>query len=384
MSIRECAKSSEAFAKLHDAYCNREKALLEFKAKGGKVAGCMGADVPDEVLIAAGYLPIHVYADPDKPLTLTNVYLEFPFDPAIRATFEKLVDGTYYDLFDQLVISHTSDAELRIWLYLREIRRVERDRKVPPVHFVDWLMHRRMMYQETNEQVIERFRQTVESWTGRLITDEELIEAGRICNEDRDALRAMGELRHCAEPRINGSEALVIIGSALFMERAEHAKLVRQVVEDAQSWPVLTGKRVFVTGSNQESTDLYDIIEGAGAVIVGEDHDWGDRYYDRDMNLSLDPIKGIVDRYMLRQISSKKSSIDSRVRELDEAVAATDAKGVIFYLNVYDDSGSWDYPSQKKSLDANGIANAYFAKQQYPVAKNEGLPEQIATFIQGM
>jgi benzoyl-CoA reductase/2-hydroxyglutaryl-CoA dehydratase subunit BcrC/BadD/HgdB len=102
------------------------------------------------------------------------------------------------------------------------------------------------------------------------------------------------------------------------------------------------------------------------------------------MNLSLDPIKGIVDRYMLRQISSKKSSIDSRVRELDEAVAATDAKGVIFYLNVYDDSGSWDYPSQKKSLDANGIANAYFAKQQYPVAKNEGLPEQIATFIQGM
>ena len=384
MSIRDVAKGSEAFAKLYDAYCNREKALLDWKAKGGKVVGTMGADVPDEILIAADLLPIHVYADPEKELVYTNKYLEFSFDPVARATFEKIVDGTYYDLFDHLAISHTGDCELRIWLYLREMRRVERQMKVPPVEFVDWLMRRRSAYQATNEVVAARFRTAVEAWIGRHITDEEIIEAGRICNEDRDAMRAMGELRHGETPRINGSEALVIIDSAMFMDRAEHAKLVRQVVADAANWPVLEGPRVFVTGSNQENTDLYGLIEAAGGVVVGEDHDWGDRFYDRNMRLDIDPMKAIVDRYLLRQISSKKSSVDDRVKELDDAVAATNAQGVVFFMNIYEDSGSWDYPSQKKSLDAHGIANAYFAKQQYPVAKNEDLGDKLAEFVKGM
>ena len=47
------------------------------------------------------------------------------------------------------------------------------------------------------------------------------------------------------------SLALVIIGAGFFMDRAAHTALVRRVVEDAKSWPVLTGPRVFFTGSNQ-------------------------------------------------------------------------------------------------------------------------------------
>ena len=43
----------------------------------------------------------------------------------------------------------------------------------------------------------------------------------------------------------------VIIGAGLFMERAEHTRLVRQVVEEAAQWPVLTGPRVFYTGANR-------------------------------------------------------------------------------------------------------------------------------------
>ena len=140
---------------------------------------------------------------------------------------------------------------------------------------------------------------------------------------------------------------------------------------------------MFLTGSNQEDLTVYSMIEEAGGVVIAEDHDWGDRSYERDFNMDYPVIRAIVDRYMLRSYSSKKAVVSQRVEALDAEVAAAKADAVIFYTNIYEDSASWDYPGQKKSLDAKGIPNACFAKMQYPAKANEGLAEKIAQFIKG-
>lgn len=380
MGIRKEARESAAFAKLLDVYENREKALLEWKAQGGKVVGVMGADVPEEILIAAGYLPIKVYADADKELVNADIYLERAFEPRIRYTFEKIVDGTYDELFDHLAVSHSSDFELRMWLYLREIRRSERQLRVPPVEFVDWMMVRRRMYQEENKNVVARFKDAVEKWTGRLISDEEFYAAAEVCNEDHAALREIAALRHADKPRVTGSEALVIIGSGFFMDKVEHAKFVREVAQDAQSWPEVEGKRVFMTGTAQESTELYDLIEDAGFVVVGEDHEWGDRAYDRDTPTDTEPVRAVVDRYMMRPASTCRTLVATRVELLDKAVEEAGAEAVLFYTHEHDESASWDFPEQRKLLESKGVATKAFVRQQWPVAKNEGLTEELSAF----
>ena len=342
MSIRECALRSQAFAALKDVYDHRETVAARWRADGGKVVGELGCDVPDEFILAAGMLPVRVYAEVGKPLVETDKYLEYAFDPVVRAQFEKIVDGTYDRQIDALAISNSTDVIIRIYLYLRELCRVEPEKPVPPVEFIDWLFTRNRLHQVRNEQTLELFRQTVERWAGRAITNEEIAAAGAICNENRQALREMAALRRCAQPRITGSEALVIIGSAFFMERSAHTALVRQVVTDAQSWPVLHGPRVFFTGSNQEDTALYEQIEAAGAVIVGEDHDWGDRWYDRDYNPEYSPVRAVVDRYMLREFSSKKAFVSQRVAALDREVDASAAQAVVLYTNIYEEAASWD------------------------------------------
>ncbi|MCI8960041.1 MAG: 2-hydroxyacyl-CoA dehydratase [Lachnospiraceae bacterium] len=380
MSIRQCALESEAFIRLRQVYGHREAEAAAWRAKGGKVAGELGCDVPDEFLIAAGMLPVHVYGDPDKPLKETDRYLEYAFDPVVRAQFEKLVDGTYRDQVDVLAVSNSTDVVVRIYLYLRELARVEPEKPVPPVEFIDWLFTRNRLHQVRNEHTLALFRETVERWAGRKITDDEIRQAARVCNEDRQALREMAGLRRGPQVRISGSEALVIIGSAFFMERTAHTALVRQVVEDAKAWPELTGPRVFFTGSAQEQTDLYELIEDAGAVIVGEDHDWGDRYYDRDCNLDYTPVRAVVDRYMLRMFSSKKAFVSQRVKTLDELVDRAGAQAVIFYTNRYEEAASWEYPSQKKSLEARGIATAGFFQMAWPARENEGLGRKLAAF----
>ena len=379
MSIRDCALQSEAFAALKDVYDHRDREAAKWRAAGKKVIGELGCDVPDELIIAAGMLPVRIYADPERPLAETDKYLEYAFDPMVRAQFEKIVDGTYYDQIDALAISNSTDVIIRVFLYLREIHRVEPEKKVPPVAFIDWLFTRHRLHQTRDEFIIELFKKQVEEWAGRTITDEEIRAAGQICNENRQALREMAKLRH-GEVRISGSEALVIIGAGLFMDRAEHTKLVRQVTEDAAQWPVLTGPKVYYTGANQEDTVLYDKIEAAGMVVVGEDTDWGDRHHDRDYNPDYPVIRGIVDRYFLREFSAKKSTPAQRTEALDREVDAAGAQGVIFYTNQYDEVATWDMPKQRKSLEARGIQHITFGRMLWPVAKNEDLDEKLSGF----
>ncbi|MBO4862153.1 MAG: 2-hydroxyacyl-CoA dehydratase [Firmicutes bacterium] len=383
MAIRECALKNQHFARLYDVYLHRDDAALAYKKAGGKVLAKLGSDVPDELVLAAGMMPVQVYADPDKELVYTNKILEFAFDPVVRKQFEKMIDGTYREVADFLAVSNSTDEFIRVFLYLREMIRSMPEMPVPPTTFIDMLFTRNRMHQERNEFIFGLFRKQLEEWSGKPVTDEAIKVAAAICNADRAALRRIGELRHGDEVRVSGTEALVIIGSGFFMDKKEHTDLVEKLAEEAAEWPVITGKRVFVTGSAHEDLLVYDMIEKAGGVVVAEDHDWGDRSYDRDYNTEYPPIRAIVDRYMLRGYSGKKAFVSQRVEALNEEVAAAKADAVLFYTNIYEDSASWDYPSQKKSLDEQGIKNALFAKMLYPATANEDLQARIAEFIEG-
>lgn len=384
MSIRSCAMDSKAFLALKDAYDHREKGAAKARANGVKVLGELGFDVPEELVLAAGMFPVRIYADPEKALVETDKYLEYSFEPVVRAQFEKIVDGTYGNQIDYLAISNSTDVIIRIFLYLRELKRVEPEKPVPPITFIDWLFTRHRLHQTRDEFVIDLFKKQLEEWIGREITDEEIRAAGAVLNENRRALREMAALRHGQEVRIGGSEAMVIIGAGFFMDKEEHTALVMKVTEDAKTWPVLEGPRVFYTGANHEDNALYERIEAAGLVIVGEDTDWGDRSYDRDYDPKLPVIRGVVDRYLFREFSAKKAFVQQRVEALDREVNAAGAQGVIFYTNQYDEVATWDMPKQKKSLEARGIRHTTFGRMQWPVSQNEDLDEKLAAFAKEM
>ena len=250
------------------------------------------------------------------------------------------------------------------------------------MEFIDWLFTRKQMHQDRNELIVKIFWEAVERWAGRKITEDDFFAAAKLCNANKAALRRMQALR--CEGRISGCEALVIIGAGFFMEKAAHTDLVNVVADAAAQWPVIDAPKVFFTGSNQEDTSLYEMIEDAGLLIVGEDHDWGARVYDRDVHLDAAPVCGLVDCYMLREFSSKKAFVSQRVAALDREVAATGAEGVIFYTNQYEEAASWDYPSQKESLEAEGKKTLGLFKMLWPCEKNEGLADAFAGLAKSM
>lgn len=380
MAYRKEALESKAFLALKDIYENREKVLLEWKKQGKRVVGTLGCDVPDEIIIAAGMLPVRIHEGGVDNLDTANIYLEPSFDPAIRHQFEKLINGTYASMIDHLVISQSSDAFIRVYFYLRELYANEPKCVIPPLYFIDWQFDQRGIRQMRNRRTITKFKETVEAWIGHPIKDADMKKAIEICNEDRQALREFCALRRADECRVLGSEASVVIGSSLFMDKQEHAALVRELTKEAKDWPVVDAKRLYFTGTYQSDTVLYSLIEELGANVVGEDTEWGDRHYDTDVNPNVDPIWGIVDRYMFRIPSQKKCRIATSVEVMAKEVESSKAGGVLYYMNKREESASWNTPAQKVRLAEMSVAVAELLKQDYPVSSLQRV-EQSKTIV---
>ena len=166
-----------------------------------------------------------------------------------------------------------------------------------------------------------------------------------------------------------GTEAQIVIGSSLFMEKDKHAALVRKLTKEAQNWPVVEAKRIYATGTYQPDLELYSLIEELGGNVVGEDTDWGDRHYSNDASLSGDRILAIVNRYFMRLPSQKKCTIAESVKMMLGEVADSKAAGVLYYMNKREESASWNTPAQKEAFKEIGIATMEILRQDYPVTE---------------
>ncbi len=382
--LRDCALESPAFSRLLDVWNTRARGAEEFRAAGGRVVGCLGDDVPEEYVIAGGMMPVRIPPDPDTDLAGADRWLEACFDPLVRSQFDRIVRGETAKLCDYIAVSNSTDVLVRIYLYLRELRRTEPECPVPPTAFIDWLFTRSRRFQLANERTAAEFRKTAEAWAGRPISDGDVAAAIALLNENRAALREISALRLAPEPRVSGAEALVITGAGFYMDKAAHTALVKAVAGEAASWPALTGPRVFLSGTGQYDTAIYDMIEDCGAVVAAEDHDCGMRWYEGDTDPALPPEQAVAARYTQRSPSPKKAAVSRRVDALCAAAQKAGARGVAVCMNQFEEAASWDFPEEANALAARGISARAFSKLPYPADKDPGLGEKVADFVRGL
>ena len=60
----------------------------------------------------------------------------------------------------------------------------------------------------------------------------------------------------------------------------EHNKLLEEFLKGTRQSPAAQGVRLFVAGSDVDNLQLYDLVESCGAVVVAEDSNWGNRYFE--------------------------------------------------------------------------------------------------------
>jgi benzoyl-CoA reductase/2-hydroxyglutaryl-CoA dehydratase subunit BcrC/BadD/HgdB len=364
-------RAMDAFETMQKHYRQRDLAAREWKERGGKVAGYFCNDVPEEMIISAGLFPFRISGDPWGGTEVADRYTEPFYQPDVRSMFNMILSGRH-DFLDFLIIPHSRDAIVGLYYHLGKVKQIDPALTLPDLHLFDTPRTRFWLSALYMRDRVRALKRKLEEWSGKEISNESLSRAIAIVNENKMLLKKIAALRAAEPPRISGVEALQTIGSSMFMLKEEHNELLRRFLKGADDLPVRDGVRLFVEGSPIDNLQLYELVESSNATVVGEDNCWGNRYSDDPIDLSLDPLEGIAERYHLKSLCPRMHHhMDRRVDYCLHSAVEVKAQGVLFFFLEWDNAPAWEYPDQKQALEENGIPTLCFDMQKYLLSNTD-------------
>jgi benzoyl-CoA reductase/2-hydroxyglutaryl-CoA dehydratase subunit BcrC/BadD/HgdB len=341
------------------------------------VVGITSNTVPWELIRAAGAFPCVINPGNDICPDISGFMEEGVFEERIRAIFSAAISGEL-NYLRLLLIPRTSEQEYKLYLYLREVARLDPKRRIPPVYLYD-MLHTRSS--ESYSYGLERtlcLKKRLEDLTGKSIQDKALLYAIEESNLARKAIRTLLSLRG-QKPRATGTEALAFIGTSYFVRRDEYTPLAEQAVKVIASRKALAGKRLMITGASLNHRGLHQALEKHGAVVVAEDDWWGSRSAGGDVADGLnDPLRAVFEKYYFDAPSPRLFPF-----ELSDAwfqqTSSDGIDGVIFYLPPEDCVAGWDYPRRRHYLDERRISHLLVREDAKSIS--EECHQQIEKFV---
>ncbi len=337
-------------------YENRHDYAREWKKKtGGKVLGYFCTYAPEEIMYAAGVLPVRILGS-HEPQDVTEPHIFGMYCPFCRDCLAQGLKGRYSYL-DGIMISqsclHIRQAftswELHIPVdfsyYLPMPNNVQSKRAVP------YLAHE-----------LRAFKNALERWMGKEIRDEELEQGIEIMNKSRRLTRELYELRKSESPPLSGLEAMYAVVSSQMVDKREYnneleaiLRKLPQRVEDNSA-----KIRLMILGSENDDTEFLKMVESLGAIFVIDDHCTGSRYFWNETIPNQDLFESIATRYVERiPCPSKDWPVRKRVSHIKELARDWKAQGAIVIQQKFCDPHELDIPSIIKSLKESGIPSQF-------------------------
>jgi len=380
---------------LREHYRQRDRAAREWKTAGGKVVGYLCDNVPEELIMAAGFLPYRLSGDPSLGTEALERYVQpfaAPFSARNRGVsfvdsiLEALLSGTF-DFLDYLIVPHTRKTIQAFYRELALAKTAHPELALPEVFYLDRAYTPFYASEVFNRQALVELKSQLEVWSGHSIVDGALAEAIEVTNAGRRLLREVSERRGADPPGMTGVDALQVIATSFFMPKRDHNRLLTSLLERPPSPPALSHRerglsaRLFVGGSPQDHLQLYELIESCGAIVVAEDHCWGTRCGEALADTRMPAFEALADRYH----RTPACSIDfPMARVVDRCVArACTARvdGALFFVFEGDGVHIWDTPDEVAALDGKGVPSLHLKQQPYRVEDPEPLREQVRQFV---
>ena len=361
---------ADALARIRAVYADRLGEARRRRASGATLIGYFLNSVPVELILAAGLDPIRLAGDPDRRSPLAETYLEEYFDGEVQSLFGAAVEGDFADI-DLLVVPRTAEVYLQLYYFLLEIPKWEPAAKVPPLHLFDLLQTPHWTVAQYDLERMKALASLLVEAGGRRVELADLQAAIATTNRLRALLTEASTLWQSAQPQLSGVDALAVIAAAAILHPVEAIATLEALLADPPASLVIDGPRILLKGSPQSDPRLTQLIEEAGAHVVAHDHIAGDTTYAARIREDVDPWEALVTHYQCDIPGPRaypQSQQDARFLALADRTAAD---GVIFFHDEWDDTLGWEYPDQKKLLDARGIPSLFLKRQPYfdpPVA----------------
>jgi benzoyl-CoA reductase subunit C len=369
--------ASEALKRLMDLRddpYSRARAWKE--STDGKVIGFFCCLAPEEIIHAAGALPVRITGENRTP-SRSGAHLQNYCCSLARTGLDMALEGEL-SFMDGTIFVHTCDTMMRlsdIWR-LNTGFAVHGD-VVLPVRF-DGPSAREYARSE-----LSHFRKKMEEFLGP-IDDAAIKESIKLYNRNRRLLAEFYALRRENPGIVPCDEALWVTTSSALMEKSEHNAFLEEILGDLkaskEAAPSNGKVRLFGIGSVMDQWDFLKMVEDVGGTVVDDDFCNGRRYFDAEAPEGIDPIESVAERLWERQSCPCKHRTDrDRAACLTERVSESGAKGAIFWLFKFCEPHAFDYPHVKKALDEEGVPSLNLEIEQGSVSI-----EQLRTRVEAL
>jgi benzoyl-CoA reductase/2-hydroxyglutaryl-CoA dehydratase subunit BcrC/BadD/HgdB len=251
-------------------YTSRVDEIAEEKEKGKKVIGSFCNFVPEELILAAGAIPVrHCTGFQDTILPAEEI-LPRNFCPLIKSALGFSIKGDpLFELADVVIVPTTCDGKKK---YSEIIADNKSTWLMEVPHTTETPQARNLWLEE-----IKLMKKNIEKLTGTSITGKSLRKAIELTNKKRSLVRRLYEVRKRSSPPIWGRDALLVTSILHFdnpirwITKTEELCFELEAKESGvcpENTPriLLTGSPVFMP-----TWKVPMIIEESGGIIVSDD-----------------------------------------------------------------------------------------------------------------
>ncbi len=366
-------------------YANYGFRARELKNSGRKVVGYLSALCPVEILTAAGVVPVRLKGNVSTAITKADAYMETMVCPFVRNVFDSALKGKY-EYLDGIVLSHQCDSIDRtfdVWSY---------NLGFPYWHFINYPHVTDDPSVEFTNQILRIFIRTLETFTGRDITDQALREAIRSHNENRQAMRELYDLRKEDAPRISGVEMMKVLVATMGLPVEESTALIQSVIEEVKGRSPAsrdTKVRIMLVGDQIDDVAIVHAIEGADAQLVMDDLSTGSKLYWGDVAATADPVQGISERYLKKLKfpttfvagNTYPETLEARFGHMRQHIADFRVNGAILFIYKYCDPYGFEIPAIKSFIESLGTPVLYI-EDEYSTSSLARLKTRIEAFVE--
>jgi benzoyl-CoA reductase/2-hydroxyglutaryl-CoA dehydratase subunit BcrC/BadD/HgdB len=380
-----------ALEELGELYQHRDRAARSWRARGGRVVGYLCDNVPQELILAAGFLPYRLSGDPHQGHAAVERWVQpfaAPFSAGTRGLdfIDSMLDMVLagrYDFLDYLIVPHTRKAIQAMYRELVLATQQQAELTLPELWYLDRAYTPFYAAEVFNREQLLAFKGQLETWSGQSISPEALSAAVAMVDDNRRLARQVLSWRTADSPRLSGVEALAVLGPSHWMPPGEHSALLRRLLDEPPPpRPVLP--RLFMGGSPLDHPQVYELIESCGATIVDEDHCWGSRCADARVDSTLEPFETLAKRYHCTSACSIEFPLDAVIQGTVARAARAGVDGAIFFVYGGDGVHVWDTPDELLAMQRQGIPTLHLSRQPYWIADSDAFRQQVQPFISSL
>ncbi|MDY7041582.1 MAG: 2-hydroxyacyl-CoA dehydratase family protein, partial [Chloroflexota bacterium] len=313
--------------------------------------------VPEEIIHAAGFVPVRVRTTPQVP-THADAHLQSYTCALCRSALDQLLRGELQFLAG-MVLAHTCDtmqALADLWVINAE----------PGNGWVETVMMPTNLASPNARPYLiaelERFRARLAAHGGRPVGDEDLWASITLYNEKRRLLNRL----HALRDRLTAGEFYGVVDAGDRMPVELYVPLMMQLVEQLeQALSTPGGPRLMLVGAVLDDPTLLGVLDELGARVADDDLCTGTRSFAEPVTEEGDPIAALADRALTRVLCPVKHRPESsRGAHLQRRVEEAQAEGVIFVLPKFCDPHAFDYVLVKSELKADGVPFLHLETEQ--------------------